>query len=120
MVEAPAQFAPSVVRFSPDSAARLAKLGRDSVSVQLAPGLVLSLWAAETMVSDPTGMGFDEHGRLFVTRTSRTNRGEIDIRAHPDWMVPSITFTDIEDKRAFYQRVLAPANSAQNDWLKYG
>ena len=33
-------------------------------------------------------------------------------------MVPSITFKDVEDKRAFYQRVLAPENSAQNQWLK--
>ena len=118
VVEPAAPFAPVIVRFSPDSAARLAKLGRDSVSVQLAPGLELSLWAPETMVADPTGIGFDEQGRLFVTRTARTNRGEIDIRAHPDWMVPSITFTSIEDKRAFYERVLAPANSAQNTWLK--
>ena len=28
-------------------------------------------------------------------------------------MVPSITFKDVEDKRAFYQRVLAPENSAR-------
>ncbi len=118
VVETAAPFAPSTVRFSPDSAARLAKLGRDSVSVQLAPGLALSLWAPETMVADPIGMAFDERGRMFVTQTVRTGRNEIDIRAHSDWMIPSITFTDIEDKRAFYQRVLAPGNSAQSKWLR--
>ena len=33
-------------------------------------------------------------------------------------MVPSITFKDVEDKRAFYNNVLAPERSAQNQWLK--
>ena len=33
-------------------------------------------------------------------------------------MVPSITFKDVEDKRAFYHNVLAPERSAQNQWLK--
>ena len=96
----------------------LAKQGRDSVSVQLAPGLALDLWAPEPLISDPVGIGFDEKGRMYVTRTARTNRDEIDIRAHQDWMVPSMLFTDVEDKRAFYKRVLAPERSAQNPWLK--
>ena len=118
VVERVAEFPASIVRFSPDSAARLAKLARDSVRLQVAPGLEVNLWAPEGLISDPIGIGFDERGRMFVTRTARTNRDEIDIRAHPDWMVPSITFTDVEDKRAFYQRVLAPENSAKNQWLK--
>jgi quinoprotein glucose dehydrogenase len=82
------------------------------VSVQLAPGLKVSLWAPEGMVSDPIAIALDERGRMFVTSTARTGRDEIDIRGHSDWMVPSITFKDIEDKRAFYKRVLAPENSA--------
>ena len=118
VVEAAAPFSPDVVRLSPDSAARLAKLGRDSVTVDLAPGLELKLWAPETLVSDPTSIAFDDQGRMYVTRTSRTNRDEIDIRQHSDWMVPSIGFTDVEDKRAFYKKVLAPENSARNQWLR--
>ena len=118
LVEPAATFAPSVVRLSPDSAVRLAALGRDSLSAQIAPGLVLSLWAPEGLIADPVGIAFDDRGRLYATRTARTNRDEIDIRAHSDWMVPSIIFKDVEDKRAFYQRVLAPERSAQNQWLK--
>jgi quinoprotein glucose dehydrogenase len=87
------------------------------VSVQVGAGLELSLWAPEKLIADPTGIAFDERGRMFVTRTARTNRDEVDIRAHSDWMVPSIAFKDVEDKRAFYQRVLAPENSAKNEWL---
>ena len=89
------------------------------MAVQLWPGLELSLWAPEQLlVPDPIGIAFDEQGRMFVTSTARTGRDEVDIRGHSDWMIPSITFTDIEDKRAFYQRVLAPENSARNQWLK--
>jgi quinoprotein glucose dehydrogenase len=119
VVETAAPFTPHVVRFSPDSAARLAKLGRDSAaSVQMSPGLTLSLWAPEGLIADPIGIGFDDRGRLFATRTSRTSRDEIDIRAHSDWMMASIGFKDVEDKRAFYRKVLAPERSAQNPWLK--
>ncbi|MFL5620830.1 MAG: HEAT repeat domain-containing protein [Gemmatimonadaceae bacterium] len=111
-------FAATTVRFSADSAMKLSQAGRATVSAPLAPGLELSLWAPEGMVSDPIGISFDDRGRLYVTQTARTDRDEIDIRGHQDWMVPSITFKDIEDKRAFYQRVLAPENSAKNTWLK--
>ena len=111
-------FTPTTVRLSADSATKLSQAGRASVSAPLAPGLELSLWAPEGMVSDPIGISFDDRGRLYVTQTARTDRDEIDIRGHQDWMVSSITFKDIEDKRAFYQRVLAPENSAKNQWLK--
>jgi putative heme-binding domain-containing protein len=102
---------------SPDSAARLSKMGRDSVAVQMAPGLQISLWAPVPLVSDIIGISFDDQGRLFATSTGRSSRDEIDIRGHQDWMVSSILFKDVEDKRAFYQRVLAPENSAKNQWL---
>ena len=118
VVEQAATFAPDVIRFAPDTAARLSKLGRDSLSAQLAPGLELSLWAPERLISDPIGITFDERGRMFATRTSRTGRDEIDIRGHSDWMISSITFQDVEDKRTFYKRVLAPENSAKNTWLR--
>ena len=118
VVEAVAPFTPTIVRIPADSAALLAKAGRDSVPVQLAPGLALHLWAPERLVQDPIGIAFDERGRMYVTSTARTNRDEIDIRAHTGWMVPSITFTDVEDKRAFYKKILAPEKSAENMWLK--
>ena len=111
-------FTPSVVSLSRDSAAALARTERASIAPQLAPGLELSLWAGPSMIADPIGISFDDHGRLFATRTRRTDNDEIDIRGHQDWMVPSITFKDIEDKRTFYHNVLAPERSAQNEWLQ--
>src|SRR3982751_3725724 len=116
VVDSVPAFKPSVVRLSPDPAVRWSKEGRAAVSAEVAPGLELSLWAPESMVADPIGVTFDERGRMFVTSTRRSKRGEVDIRQHPDWMIESITFKDIEDKRAFYKRVLAPENSARNGW----
>ena len=110
-------FTATTVKFSADSAMKLSQAGRATVSAPLAPGLELSLWAPEGMIADPIGISFDDRGRLYVTQTARTDNDEIDIRGHQDWMVSSITFKDIEDKRAFYQRVLAPENSAKNTWL---
>ena len=111
-------FTATTVQFSADSAVKLSQAGRTTVSAKVAPGLDLSLWAPEGMIADPIGIAFDDRGRLYVTQTSRTDNDEIDIRGHQDWMVSSITFKDVEDKRAFYQRVLAPENSAKNAWLE--
>lgn len=117
VAETPARFTPSLVRLAPDSAVRLARAAGAAAAVRTAPGFEARVWAPEGMVSDPIGIGFDDRGRLYVTQTARSGRNEIDIRAHPDWMVPSITFTSVEDKRAFYQRILAPERSADNAWL---
>ena len=57
-------FTPTTVRFSADSAKKLAEAGRAAVSAALAPGLELSLWAPEGMDSDPIGISFDHRGRL--------------------------------------------------------
>ena len=111
--------------FTRDHRAALGGLGDEAVAGRPdggdgpgRPGLELSLWAPEGMIADPIGIAFDDRGRLYVTQTARTDNDEIDIRGHQDWMVSSITFKDVEDKRAFYQRVLAPENSAKNPWLE--
>ena len=110
-------FEATVTRLAGDEASRIAREARAEVSLQLAPGIEASLWAPEQLIADPIGISIDSLGRVFATRTSRTDRAEIDIRGHRDWMVSSITFRDVEDKRAFYLRELAPERSAQNQWL---
>ena len=111
-------FQATTVRLSAEESARMATEAREEVSVRLADGLELSLWAPEQLIADPIGISIDSLGRVFVTRTSRTDRAEIDIRGHRDWMVESITFRTVEDKRRFYMRELAPERSAQNQWLE--
>lgn len=117
-VEEVPPFEASVVTLDSPQAAQAAAAAEQAVNAQVADGLELSLWASEQLIADPIAISIDSLGRAFVTRTSRTDQAEIDIRGHQDWMVESITFTDVEDKRRFYMRELAPERSAENEWLE--
>src|SRR5262245_32141037 len=67
-------------------------------SVPLArKGYTLELWAREPMVKDPVALSFDDHGRLFVVETARRSTVDIDIRAHPSWIVDDLSNQSIED-----------------------
>src|SRR5687767_3275487 len=60
-----------LVRLTPAEAARLANAARQSVSVQMAPGLDLTAWAPDGLIVDPVALAFDEGGTLYATGTSR-------------------------------------------------
>ena len=62
----------------------MAKDARQKVSVEIAPGLELTLWASERLLTDPVAIDLDERGTAYVTSTSRNNL-PLDIRQHPDW-----------------------------------
>src|SRR5688500_4125031 len=95
----------------------LARSIRASVNPTVADGFNLTLWAPEQLIADPIGMSIDSLGRVYGTRTTRTNRSELEIRRHTDWMIESMTWRDVEDRRRFYLTTLAPERSAQNSWL---
>jgi quinoprotein glucose dehydrogenase len=111
-------FEAAAVTLDPAQAQTLARSVGEEVTARLAEGLSLSLWAPEQLIADPIAISLDSLGRAFVTRTARTDQAEIDIRGHRDWMVESITFRTVEDKRNFYLRELAPERSAENEWLE--
>ena len=94
----------------------MAKDARQRVSVEMPPGLELTLWASERMLSDPVAIDLDERGTAYVTSTSRNNL-PLDIRQHPDWVPTVHTLKTVEDLRAFYRRELAPERSARNGWI---
>lgn len=98
--------------------ARMAKEIETSVSATLADGVSLRLWAVDSLVADPVSLDIDDQGRLFYTRTNRQKNSEFDIRSHQDWEIGSIQLKNIEEKRAFLHKVLAPELSAKNEWLK--
>ena len=110
----PAQ--PATVRLTPGEAAAMAKDARQKVPVDVAPGLELSLWASERLLSDPVAIDLDDRGTAYVTSTSRNNL-PLDIRQHPDWYPTVHTLKTVEDLRAFYRRELAPERSAKNTWI---
>jgi len=107
---------PSIVRLTPADATRLAEEVRKTVSVEMAPGLELKLWAPDQLVIDPIALEFDDRGTLYATSSSRNNM-PLDIRDHPTWVPLVHTLETVAEQQAFYRRELAPERSAQNPWL---
>lgn len=98
--------------------ANMARAIESGVSAKLAEGLTLSLWAVDSLVSDPVSLDIDDFGRLYYTRTNRAKNSEFDIRGHQDWEIGSIQLKTVEEKREFLHKVLAPERSDKNQWLK--
>ena len=98
--------------------ANLARQIEAGVSSTVAEGLTMQLWAVDSLVADPVSLDIDDAGNLFYTRTNRQKNSEFDIRGHQDWEIGSIQLKTIEEKRDFLHKVLAPALSAKNEWLK--
>ncbi|MGB3585322.1 MAG: HEAT repeat domain-containing protein [Tunicatimonas sp.] len=102
---------------SEQEVAVLAKSIEATVSPELAEGLTLSLWAVDSLVDDPIALDIDDQGRVYYTRTQRGLHSEFDIRGHQDWEIESIQLQNVEERRSFLRKVLAPENSDQNEWL---
>jgi len=84
------------------------------VSLSLAPGLSVKLWASEKLLSDTVAINVDDKGRIWAAITERSNNSEFDIRGYPTWEQPSMKFATVEDRRKFLHEELAPEKSAQN------
>lgn len=98
--------------------AQLATSIESLVKPELADSLTLRLWGIDSLVVSPIAIDIDDLGRLYYTTTNRQKNSEFDIRAHPDWEIPSIQLQTVEDKRAFLHKELSPENSKKNTWLK--
>ncbi len=95
---------------------------RERVMRQMNPepidGLSVELWASEKLLADPVAINVDYQGRVWAAVTNRSNNSEFDIRGYQDWEQPSMTWTSVEDRRAFLKDTLSPENSEQNEWLE--
>ncbi len=109
---------PLVVREDPAQGVIKAKEARENVSVQIADGLTLTLWASDSLAPDPVAMSIDDDGNVYLTRTNRQKNSEFDIRGYQHWMTPSIALQTVEDRRAFLRATFAPELSKKNEWLK--
>ena len=84
-----------------------------------AKGLKLSLWAREPMLKDPVAISFDDKGRLYVVETARRGTVDIDIRAHPEWIIDDLANQSVGDLRRFFRSKMSPERSDINKrWLK--
>ena len=88
------------------------------VSLEVADGLEVSLWAGDTLVHDPIAISIDEQGRIFYTMGTRLTNSEFDIRAHRNWMTTSISFETVEDRRAFLKATFSEQNEEGERFLK--
>ena len=107
---------PAQVRLTPAEAAAFAKEARQKVNVEMPPGIELSLWASERLVTDPIAIDVDANGTAYVISSSRANL-PLDIRGHADWLPVVHTLKTTEALLQFYQKDLAPSESARNTWI---
>ncbi|MDX2248179.1 MAG: HEAT repeat domain-containing protein [Bacteroidia bacterium] len=96
----------------------LARVIREGVSAEVAHGLNLSLWASDSLVPDPIALSIDGKGVAYISSTGRRRSSEIDIRGHRNWMISSISFKTVEDRKNFIHTTLSPENSKDNPWLE--
>ncbi|MFN3852349.1 MAG: HEAT repeat domain-containing protein [Spirosomataceae bacterium] len=108
----------TIVNVDAETGTKQAKQVKESSTIQLADGLTIDLWAADSLAPDPVAMSIDDAGRIYITRTNRQKNSEFDIRGHRDWMTPSIALQSVEDRRAFLRSTFAPEKSNENRWLK--
>ncbi len=90
----------------------------ESVSLEAADGLQVSLWATDSLAPDPIAMSIDDYGNIYLTRTNRQKNSEFDIRGHRDWMTASISLQTVEDRRAFLHETFDSTKSTENEWLQ--
>lgn len=110
---------PEETQISDDEAQQLADQAHAEVSGTFAGSLDVSLWASDTLIGDPVALDVDDQGRVLITVTNRRYSSELDVRRHPDWQIPTLSFADVDDRAAFLREKLSPDRSAENsDWLE--
>lgn len=107
-----------IIQLDADKAATLADKIRKEVAVEIDEDFELTLWASDTLATDPVAISIDEKGRVFYTRGSRITNSEFDIRAHRDWMTASISFQTVEDRRKFIRETFSETNEVGERFLK--
>ncbi len=103
-----------VIEIDMQQAALTADRIRKEVGVEIADGLELSLWASDSLITDPIAISADGIGGIYYTNGSRLQHSEFDIRGHRDWMTESMSFQTVEDRRAFLRKTFAPQKSTEN------
>lgn len=106
------------ISVDPEVAAVEAAKIRKEANVEVADGLELSLWAADSIVQDPIAISVAPDGRIFYTRATRQTSSEFDIRGHMDWTVASMSFETVEDRREFLRNTFAEGTDQSEAHLK--
>ena len=89
-----------------------------NVSIQVAEGFNISLWAPGPLLSNAVSISIDHQGAAYVSSTQRRKSSDLDIRSHREWMAEDLALQTLEDTEAFHLNKLAIENSDQNSWLE--
>ena len=84
------------------------------VAAEVAEGLELTLWASDSLITDPVAISIDPLGGIYYNNGTRLEHSEFDIRGHRDWMTASISFQSVEDRRRFLRTTFDPSKSEDN------
>ncbi|MEM7657636.1 MAG: hypothetical protein AAF399_16010, partial [Bacteroidota bacterium] len=87
-----------------------------TVSVTLAEGLQLDLWAPGPLLHNAVALSINPQGVVYVSETERRKSSDLDIRQHRDWITEELGLTTIEETEAFHKAKLDPSLSDQNTW----
>ncbi len=110
----PLNYPEKIINLESEKAQELSNKIRQEVAAKVIEGLELTLWASDSLVTDPIAISMDEKGGIYYTQGTRLEHSEFDIRSHRDWMTASISWQSVEDRRAFLRKELAPENSNRN------
>ncbi len=87
-------------------------------------GLTRTLVAKEPLLKNPVSVAVDVDGTLYVTETARRKVGDLDIREFMEWVHDDLSHTTVEEKEAFFRKVLVPGaypkHISLKDWNKDG
>jgi hypothetical protein len=72
-----------------------------------------TLWAEDPLTFSPVAISIDNDGRAYVTNTRRRKTSSLDIRRFRSWIKEDLSFESVDDRRAFYQRVLPLATNGK-------
>ncbi|WP_116126040.1 HEAT repeat domain-containing protein [Lewinella sp. IMCC34183] len=106
------------IQLEPAAAADLAQKIRTESSAQVADGLELSLWASDSLVTDPIAISVAPDGKIYYTSAKRMANSEFDIRGHRDWMTASISFQSVEERQAFLRRTFEEGSEQSERYLQ--
>ncbi|MFT7462052.1 MAG: quinoprotein glucose dehydrogenase [Pseudohongiellaceae bacterium] len=91
------RYAPEIASASDDWRAALA-------AIETAPGISLSLFAAEPLLANPVCLWVDNDGSIYVGETHRHHAGVTDIREHWDWLDDDLAARTVADRVAYIAR----------------
>lgn len=90
----------------------------ESVTTESPDDLSVSLWASTDLLGDPIAIDMDNSGKAWITVTARSRNSEFDIRdVDSSWLIESMKWETVEDRRSFLHEELAPEKSDENTWL---